>query len=304
MRDLNGLAGNARPLEPSHIETAAAEIKLETALVRAVAEHESAGRSGFRIVDGAARPIILFEKHIFGKLTNYAYNATHPDLSSVEWSGGYGRYDDQYKKLERAMNIDPPITAEAALKACSWGLFQVLGVNCKPLGYVGIEEFVRDMMDGEDKHLESFRRFIDWKGADEDLRDHDFARFAYKYNGKGYKKNNYDAAIEKLYLHFSGRMSSFPALRRGDFDDRVLFAQKCLNELGHSVGEADGDFGRNTEKSVKAYQAAVDLPPSGRVDLVTWEKLTDGRAAPETAMLRVAGLAAGRSTRRGFSLFG
>ena len=30
----------------------------------------------------------------------------------------------------------------------------------------------------------------------------------------------------------------------------------------------------------------------------------DGRAAPETAMLRVAGLAAGRSTRRGFSLFG
>lgn len=51
---------------------------IEVALVRAIAEVESGGKSGFG-PDGL--PIIAFEGHLFRKHTNNKYDKNHPSLS-------------------------------------------------------------------------------------------------------------------------------------------------------------------------------------------------------------------------------
>lgn len=57
-------------------------------------------------------------------------------------------------------------------------------------------------------------------------------------------------------------------LKNGDEGDAVTFIQQGLIDLGFSVGSegADGDFGGNTEKAVKAFQKAYGLSVTGQVD--------------------------------------
>lgn len=66
-------------------------------------------------------------------------------------------------------------------------------------------------------------------------------------------------------------------LRKGDYGSAVTAMQKallawkpdCLPKYG-----ADGDFGSETERAVKAYQAAKGLPETGVYDAITREALT------------------------------
>lgn len=46
--------------------------------------------------------------------------------------------------------------------------------------------------------------------------------------------------------------------------DDVEEMQTRLNELGYDCGEADGKFGKNTEKGVKAFQTAMNLEVDGK----------------------------------------
>lgn len=80
----------------------------------------------------------------------------------------------------------------------------------------------------------------------------------------------------------------------GFFDPKgsiVLKVQRALRDAGHSPGKIDGDFGRGTEKAVRAYQTAQALPVSGTVDLTTWQALT-GQAAPPTIYERALSITA------------
>ncbi|MBV8493001.1 MAG: DUF3380 domain-containing protein, partial [Alphaproteobacteria bacterium] len=90
---------------------------------RAVCDVESAG-SGF-LPD--TRPKLLFEAHVFGKLTRHCWDDAHPNISAPSWDralyGPPGAH--QYDRLEEALALD----ATAALEAASWGLFQILGSN-------------------------------------------------------------------------------------------------------------------------------------------------------------------------------
>ena len=52
-------------------------------------------------------------------------------------------------------------------------------------------------------------------------------------------------------------------LERGDSGAKVTDLQKRLNALGYDAGKADGDFGPNTEKAVKAFQKAAKLSVDG-----------------------------------------
>lgn len=77
--------------------------------------------------------------------------------------------------------------------------------------------------------------------------------------------------------------TSLPTLRRGDRDakwggdkgDSVETLQKLLIEHGFNVGSdgADGDFGRNTENAVIAFQKANGLTPDGVCGSATWAAL-------------------------------
>lgn len=64
-----------------------------------------------------------------------------------------------------------------------------------------------------------------------------------------------------------------PTLRRGAKGESVELLQSMLNIQGIQV-VVDGDFGPNTEKAVKIFQAANGLTVDGIVGPMTWKKFT------------------------------
>jgi N-acetylmuramidase len=179
---------------------AAQALGCQVAAIKAVAEVESK-ESPF---DAKNRPTILYERHIFARATvpPGKFNASHPDLSAKAGygPGGYGTKDAQYGKLARAYALDP----EAALKAPSWGKFQILGINHKDCGYASVTEFVGAMTVSEREHLRAFARFVAASSTRlKALRNLDWAEFARLYNGPEYAKFKYDQKMAAAYRKFA-----------------------------------------------------------------------------------------------------
>lgn len=191
---MTNFRGQALPLSDGDVSIIAGYLGCHVAAVRAVLAVESAGQ-GFH----NGRPLILNEPHIFyrelsgGKRAQavaqglaYKVWRTKPYLKSV---------DARYEWLERAMAIDEV----AALRSCSWGLGQMMGFNHKICGFATVHEFVAAMCHSEGAQLYGMARFIVSKGIQKNLRTFDWAGFAYRYNGAGYKKNKYDTKLAAAY---------------------------------------------------------------------------------------------------------
>lgn len=185
-------------LTDDDIRNFALEWQLEEAAVRSVVKVESSGK-GF-LKDG--RPKILFEGHVFWRQLKASgqdpegHAAQNPDILYPRWTkihyqGGKGEYD----RLERAQLIHE----SAALSSASWGMFQVMGYHYKNLDYASVQEFVEKQSASEYEHLEAFGRFVRHFKLIDALRNKEWAVFARGYNGKGYKKNQYDVKLEKYY---------------------------------------------------------------------------------------------------------
>lgn len=186
---------NAPRLSESDFTKAAEQYKVEAAAIHAVAKVESGGRTGF---DTQGRPKILFEAHIFHKLTKGKYDKTYPTLSQPTWEKGKVYYAlDQWTRMYQAMDLD----RNAAWESASWGMFQIMGFNHN--GFSSVTEFVVAMFESEAQHLKSFLAFCDDNSLIKALRDKDWATFARTYNGPGYKKNKYDEQMEKAYKKYS-----------------------------------------------------------------------------------------------------
>ena len=108
------------PLSESDFEAAASSLGVDVAAIKAVCEVE-APRGGFQ---SNGEPTILFERHLFSRYTHGKWDASNPDISNPK-PGGYGGTVAQHGRLQRAAKLD----RQAALKATSWGKFQILGVN-------------------------------------------------------------------------------------------------------------------------------------------------------------------------------
>jgi hypothetical protein len=121
---------------------------IDAATIRAVMEVETGPGSGF-LPDGRMK--ILFERHVFHRLTGGRYDESHPDVSSPT-GGGYGPSGDaQYNRVAEAFSLDP----DAALQATSWGRLQIMGMQYKSLGYDTVGEFVRFMSQSDANQLEA-----------------------------------------------------------------------------------------------------------------------------------------------------
>jgi hypothetical protein len=164
--------------------------------LHAIMEVEAAG-SGF---DRQGRVKMLFEPHVFYRnLTGAKQNrAVLEGLAYAGWKQG-AYPPDSYPKFLRACLIDET----AAVKACSWGLGQILGENYKAAGFDTPQAMVEAFADDEDKHLEAMVRFIKANKLDDDLRRHDWAGFARGYNGAQYAKHGYHTRLAAAYAKWA-----------------------------------------------------------------------------------------------------
>ena len=183
---------------------AAKALNVEEAAVRAVAEVEAAGQ-GF-IYDG--RPAILYEAHIFHKETSGKHAGAKDrrgvKLSSPAWDRSlYGATGAaQHNRYEDARKLDP----DAANKACSWGLFQILGQNYKQCGFDDSQAFVDAMWTGgAGAHLDAFVAFVKANNLDGALRAKNWAAFARGYNGPSYAVNKYDVKMASAYARWKAK---------------------------------------------------------------------------------------------------
>jgi len=185
--------GAATPLGPRDIAVAATRLNCEPAAIGAVCDIESAG-GGF-LPD--KRPKMLFEAHVFGRLTRHRWDATHPNVSAPVWNralyGGAGAH--QYERLAEAMSLDE----NAALQSASWGLFQIIGMNFAECGFASVEAYVGAMCDSEGAQLAAFAAFCLHEDLARLLAARDWTEFALRYNGPGEAGNDYADRLAAAY---------------------------------------------------------------------------------------------------------
>lgn len=82
-----------------------------------------------------------------------------------------------------------------------------------------------------------------------------------------------EKAQEPTKTQTTSGVISMNTLRNGSKGTQVRVLQWLLNENGYDAGTADGIFGSNTLKAVKAFQKAAGLAVDGVVGKNTWSKL-------------------------------
>lgn len=164
--------------------------------IHAVLDVEAAG-TGF---DRAGRLKMLFEPHVFYRCLPEGKRATAVAQGLAYSAWRPGEYPpDSYPRLMRAIAIDET----AALKACSWGLGQILGENHKAAGYATVQEMVENFCRDEAYQLEAMVCFIKTNKLDVHLRRHDWRNFARGYNGPNYERNGYHVKLANAFDKWS-----------------------------------------------------------------------------------------------------
>jgi hypothetical protein len=138
---------------------------------------------------GNGFPIIRFEKHVFKRHLNKT-KATPHALRKAECliGTGWNTYQDALKIEERCAKL-----------ATSFGMFQIMGFNFSLVGYDSVESFVDAVEASVENQIEAFCKYVISTGCMTAIRNKDFAKFAYKYNGPNYQMNKYDEKLKRLY---------------------------------------------------------------------------------------------------------
>ena len=176
----------------------AVEYDLELAVIKAIKEVESGGKS---IQNGV--PTMLFEGHIFWqqlkahKISPYNHLCGNENILYQKWTKKYytGSNSGELNRLKKAIKINEA----AAYESASYGMFQIMGLNYKVCGYSSAKEFYNALAASEDAHLYAFVNFIKSKGIIPYMKQKNWKKIAYLYNGSGYAKNQYDIRLQKAY---------------------------------------------------------------------------------------------------------
>jgi N-acetylmuramidase/Putative peptidoglycan binding domain len=192
------------------------------------------------------RPLILFERHYFSRLTKRKFDTQAPDISSRQW-GGYSGGAREYDRLGRAVKLD----RAAGSPSASRGLGQVMGENFKAAGFPEVEPMVTAFMESENAQLEGMARFIGSIGVDKHLRAHNWPAFAAAYNGPAYAQNSYDERLRAAHQKYV--TGALPDLH-------VRAIQAYLVYLDYNPGPVDGVVGRFTRSALRMFQEREGLP--------------------------------------------
>lgn len=132
-------------------------------------------------------PDICYPSQFVGTVDKKGHATLHTDNSrmpdgKVEESDQYGKRS--YLRLINAYRLDN----DAALSACSWGKFQVMGAEHQTSGRYSIKQFMDRMCTSEVKQLEILQSFIRNKAGGlllQAVREKDWNNMALYYNGSG-----------------------------------------------------------------------------------------------------------------------
>jgi hypothetical protein len=247
--DMNSIfTGSATPLSPEGLDHVLTLLEVGAAEIWTVLAVETHG-CGF-LAD--RRPLILFERHIFHRLTAGVHDTAFPSISAPQ-PGGYLGGSREYDRLEQALALD----RQAALDSASWGIGQIMGFNAPSAGYDSAEGMVTAMKEQEDAQILAMARFLKSQNLAASLAAHDWSAFARAYNGPNYRLNSYDTRLAGFFAHFSAGM--LPNLT-------VRAAQVLLLFLGFDPGTIDGVLGRRTRNAAQMFREANGLGDSDAVD--------------------------------------
>jgi hypothetical protein len=196
------------------------------------------------------RPQILYERHIFHRLTQGKYD--DGDISDPK-PGGYGASGaHQYDRLAVAVAKD----RTAALQSCSWGIGQIMGENYVQAGFADVEQMVAAMSESEDQQLAAMGSFLMSSRLNVPLQAHDWASFARGYNGANYAINRYD-------IRLNGEFQKYNAGALPDLNVRA--AQLYLTYLGFDLGRIDGVAGKRTLSALTDFQTQRGLAQTNTI---------------------------------------
>jgi hypothetical protein len=158
------------------------------AYVLAFAEVEAHG-AGFE----AGYPKILFEPHIFSRLTQHRFDASHPAISYPKW--GMRPYpkgaNERYQQLLDAVGLD----VYGGFASASYGKFQLMGFNHEACGYDNPWALAIAMAFDEPTQLKAFESFIRRNNLLQPLQNGQWVALARGYNGPAYAANAYDKKL-------------------------------------------------------------------------------------------------------------
>ena len=246
--------GQGRPLSDEGMDQVNETLGVAEPEVWAVLTVET---RGFGFLENR-RPQILFERHVFHRLSEGDFDAGNEDISNAK-PGGYVGGPGEYARLEKALGLDQ----EAALKSASWGIGQVMGFNHEVAGFATVEAMVTAMVKDEDAQLLAMAGFIKGNGLDGALRRQNWASFARKYNGRDFKKNEYDTRLAAAHAKYKTILP----------DLSLRTAQAALLYLRFDPGPIDGLRGRRTRSALSQFQEKRSLPVTGEFDEDTEAKL-------------------------------
>jgi hypothetical protein len=233
----------------------------DSAYIWAIVEVETASVTqgfGFRL---DRRPQMLFERHKFREFTDGIYDKSTPEISGPP--GNYGTFNEQYKKLEKAIALCEKDGSglEPALKSASWGVGQVMGFNYKSANFESAENMVESMKRSEESQFLAMTNFLVSNNLEKYLLEKNWTEFAKHYNGKGYWKNKYDIKLQEQYKRFSSG---------SQVNLEVRAAQVSLFLLGYSPGKIDGVVGPRTRVALNGFRISEGLPSSDDLDGTTY----------------------------------
>ncbi|ERL56158.1 N-acetylmuramidase family protein [Psychrobacter aquaticus] len=194
-----GVSSSLPVLTRADIVASAKGISVEAAALKSVIDVECP-KPGFG-ADGL--PTILFEPHKMWKyltLANFItkrdqLQALFPDMCNQTWDKSLYNVRTQHEKLA----VCKVLHWDAAHMSCSWGKGQVMGFNWQDLKYPSLKAFIDAMHTSEAAQIDAMCRFIKVNGLVDELQRNDWAGFAYRYNGEGYKANQYDIRLAAAY---------------------------------------------------------------------------------------------------------
>jgi len=265
------------------VERIAARMKVEAAMLLAVAEVESNGQV-FAMVDGSKEPLIRWEGHYFDERLKEPKRSEARRLGLASPKvGGIKNPRSQQARWDKLLRPASKMAEVAAFESTSWGLGQVMGAHWRALGFASPGEMLATARAGAGGQIELMALYIDKFGLADELQRKDFTAFTRGYNGPAGIKAGYHVKMAAAYKRLTGARpvsSAAGMLRMGSTGARVRELQALLVRAGHAL-KVDGDFGPSTKAAVTAFQRSAGLTVDGVAGPETMRALAAYKAAPD-----------------------